>query len=225
MDEVFHRGQTHPTRASSSVLFCAVAMMCAIGCGGSSGQQLESGGRTLPNAVQQLPVPALLISTSPTIKVNEPIHIHWKISNDGRRTIYVYSTILSSKRRLNTEIDSAKKLVTLDFTFNLISPILPYAPPPLNFIAIAPGQSSEGSFETQPVKEIVGHVRPDGAADLRVLPGEWHVNALIGYGYETQSVEAAFSRADRQGKENPINALVRWQSTVVSEPIFVKFTD
>jgi len=224
MEEVFPSGQTH--RTSGSVWFVAIAiMMYAVGCGRSSGEQLDSLGHIPANSVQQLQAPSLVITTSSVVKMTEPVHILWKISNEGSKTIYVYSSLLQSKRRLDTEIDPAKKLITLDLTFTLISPILPYTPLPLKFIAIAPGQSAEGSLETQPAKEMVGHVRPTGTQDVRVLPGEWEVNAVIGYGYETQSVEAAFSSADRQGREDPTNALVRWQNTAMSESILVKFTD
>jgi len=224
-DEVFQNGQTRRIRNYPSFVPFSIKTMIifALILTEAFGQKSASAQSINADAAHSEATAKFEAVTSPCLKLSEPVRVHWKISNNGSKPMYVYASILNSNRRIDTQINQAKKTLTLDFTFTLPSPIAPYAYLPLNFITIVPGQVAEGIFETQPAEEFVGQTRPRGSQALRLFPGQWSVNAVFGYGYETDSVSAMFSKAVKEGVENPINALVRWQLIAQSAPLLANF--
>lgn len=204
--------------------FCLLISNCANGKGGEVYQNEIPMISNQVNAKKEAMPPTLELSAAPESNLNEPLKIHWKISNPNQKPVFVYSTLLdkSNFAFAELEIDTSQKLFEIRFTSLSKGIVEPNYFPKTVFAEIEAGKSLEGDFYTRfdLLKEIKLTKDASKKDELKNLTGQWNVRALIAYGNEIESVQKTIG--DTKGG-HPIDPIVEWQKTSISKPIAIVF--
>lgn len=190
-----------------------------------SGAEGVSNRATSPKMLRTAPLVHVEASSKQSQK--QPLRFRGRIENSGTEPLYVYSALFENRGFVDVTIDSNQKLIEARFSRMETLPFTPYYFPKHAFWKIDPKQTHEFVFaSTRHLNAVRSYQLVDGETkELRIMPGVWTLRIMIGYGYDIDILKPALARSAVDGKEHPINAIVRWQDIAYSNNVAVNITN
>jgi hypothetical protein len=131
--------------------------------------------------------------------------LHWKISNNGKVSIFVYDFYLWGPAFRVSNVASITRIQTTPVSEEPSCP--PNRFPPVLLLHVAPGRTIEGDFSDNQVK----------------VSAEKPVSLTIAVGLDSYSVTPEAQRfANSNCKHSPYDAIVRWGTIIDSNPIMLR---
>lgn len=170
-------------------------------------------------------VPIIQIETAPKLAQSQPLAFNCRISNSGSEPLFIYSSLLQNPRFTEILIDRKQKLIELKFTQLEASPLVPYYFPAAAFREMPANKPENFSVaSTSAIKDLRGYELINGTSrEARITAGRWQLKIMIGYGNDVSAVKIALA-SDTEGKEHPINEIVKWQKVAFSNSITINVT-
>ena len=173
--------------------------------------------------------PAVQIEVNPIVKISEPLHFQWRITNASNKPIYIYSTFLQSNATvLELSVDDKPRMLELRFTLLEPLPFFVNNFPDAKFMEIGAHETREGQFtSTHPLREPKSFAAMSQPLNIgSVRAGTWQLRVLMAYGQEVESVKRALANwGTSKDDPHPINPIVRWQKVAYSQPVSVVFQE
>jgi hypothetical protein len=164
------------------------ALACAIG--PACGLSLDT--PTVNSSAEQSPTedtpPLMQIEIPQPAKLGKPLQLHWRITNNAKRPVFIYSTLLHNEYFV--EFNASVEQKTIEVRFLRLRPWgdrpPPYYFPETEFARIDPGKSIEGRLVSGESFRVVVRDRSVGlkAKEEQITPGIWTIQALVAYGYK-----------------------------------------
>jgi hypothetical protein len=209
------------------VLITFLASFCslAIGCSNNvseinQNQNKSSTVNTKVDIKSDVVAPVVELSLMSETNLNQPLKIHWKITNPNTTPIYIYTSLLQEKNSGSVEMKINKERKTIDLHFTRLAKIIlePNYFPKTEFTSIDAGKSMEGDFKTQ-LNLFEEIKRQNGSKEkLKSFVGDWNIKGLIAFGEEADSVQKTVT--ELKGV-HPIDPVVDWQKIATSVPLKV----
>jgi hypothetical protein len=169
--------------------------------------------------------PIIHLEVSSSIKLEDPLEVHWRIFNNTTEPIYIYSTLLQHASFADFDIDAKQKIIEIHFLRLSLwgEKPPPYYFPPTEFSKIDPGQELKGKLVSgKSIGQLVSYKSSDGKTEEeKIKPGTWTIRALVAYGREIESVQKDLIELQKKGKGHPADPVVRWQKISQSELVSV----
>lgn len=171
--------------------------------------------------------PLVRIEATSKLSQKQPLRFRGRIENSGTEPLYVYSALFQNPGFVDVTIDTNQRLIEARFSRVEALPFTPYYFPKAAFWKIDPKQAREFVFvSARPLNAVRSYQLIQGKSkEQRIRPGLWTLRIMIGYGYDMDILKPALAQSAVDGKEHPINAIVRWQDVAYSNSVAVNITN
>lgn len=206
-----------------AVLVCTICPACLLSRDTPTVKSLaeQSVTEDTPPLVQiEIPQPA---------KLGKPLQLHWRITNNAKRPVFIYSTLLHNEYFV--EFNASLEQKTIEVRFLRLRPWgdrpPPYYFPETEFARIDPGKSIEGRLVSKESFRVVVRDRSVGlkAEKELITPGIWTIQVLVAYGYEIESVQQRIDASSSLKDSHPADPVVKWQKVARSKAVTGSFQE
>lgn len=207
-------------------IFGAAILGCAIGPGCGLTPDTPTVNSPAEQAATEDTPPLVQIEIAQPAKLGKPLQLHWRITNNAKRPVFIYSTLLHNEYFVEFNASVEQKTIEVRFlrlrAWGDRSP--PYYFPKTEFARIDPGESIEGQLVSRESFRVVVRDRSVGlkAKEEQITPGIWSIQALVAYGYEIESVQQSSSSLE---DGHPADPVVQWQKVARSKPVTGSFQE
>jgi hypothetical protein len=210
-----------------AILITFLASFCslAIGCSNNVTESRQNKNESLTANAQvkiksELVDPVVELYLAYETKLNQPLKIHWKITNPNVTPIYIYTSLLQEKNSGSVEMKINKAIKTIDLHFTRLAKLNlePNYFPKTEFTKIEAGKSLEGDFKSQ--LNLFEEIKRQNVSKekLKAFIGEWNIKGLVAFGEEVDSIQKVI--AESKGG-HPVDAIVDWQKIATSASVKV----
>jgi hypothetical protein len=168
----------------------------------------------------ELVAPVVELSMASEATLNQPLKIHWKITNPNAESVYIYTSLLQEKNSVSVEFKINKSEKMIDLIFTRLSKIIlePNYFPKTEFTKIEAGKSLEGDLKSKLNLFEEMKRQTTSKESSKSFTGEWSVKGIIAFGDEIDSVKKVI---DNTKNGHPIDPIIDWQKTTTSKTIKV----
>lgn len=175
---------------------------------------------------QEQPAPLIELALDQKLRLNDRMVFKWRVLNRGSKPIFLFSTLLDPANAAFAEFELNTEQKTIQVGFVRSEPssgFPPYSFPKIQFKQLNPGESLEGTFESdQPIAKLDFYVmKGDKLQKINLRSGVWSLRAAIAWNTEIETVRRTLQTSAEEGQEHPANAVTRWQQIAISPPLVI----
>jgi hypothetical protein len=196
-------------------------ILIQLGCSGSGADLIRN-----ESTRQEQPAPLIELELVPKLRLKDRLVFKWRVLNNGSKPIFLFSSLLDRANAsfVAFELNTEQKTIQVGFIrAETSSGFPPYSFPKIEFKQLHPGESLEGTFESDPpIAKLDFYVmKGDKLQKINLGSGVWSLQAAIAWNMEIDTVRQALQTIAKEGQEHPANAVTRWQRVAISQPVVI----